>query len=414
MSGTDVPDLVAMLQAGNEVLEKARAERLEREAKEAAATSSPTSSRPRPQVTSSPRPTPSRGDEDDDLVPDLVPKPGRGPSEPSSWTPVDIVAKATKPPRPPQIIELFYPGYNHLVSGESEALKTWLELIAVAEELAAGYGVLWVDGDDVGSGALLERLRLLGVDDAAIGSRFAYVLPEEPLEAPQRSELLEVVRSRACRLAVFDGFNPLLTLHGLKPESGTDVETFYRLLDPVRKAGTALVLSDNVVKAAEARGAWAIGSERKKSKAEVHLGMKTLVPLVRGGIGKARIAVHKDRAGHLTRPSPGTLVLDTAAGCSWRIDPDESRDDEGGFRPTGLMERVSRQLELRGGEATSRNQIETEVKGRAKYVRQAIDRLVVEGFAAEFDGPRNARMLRLERMFREHEDDQEGARNRDR
>ena len=77
---------------------------------------------------------------------------------------------------------------------------------------------------------------------------------------------------RACRLAILDGFNPLLVLHGLNSDSGTDVENFYRVLDPIRKAPTALVLTDNVVKAREARGAWAIGSERKKSKAEVHLG----------------------------------------------------------------------------------------------------------------------------------------------
>jgi hypothetical protein len=318
-------------------------------------------------VTSSLVPLPSRGDEVDHLVPDLVP-------EPHSWLPLDVVSRALRLPEPPQIVELLYPGLNHLVSGESEALKTWLALIATAEELVAGRGVLWVDGDDVGSGALLERLRLLGVDDDAIAARFAYVLPDEPLDDERRRDVLEVVRSRACRLAVLDGFNPLLVLHGLNPDSGTDVETFYRLIDPIRKAPTAVVLSDNVVKAKEARGAWAIGSERKKSKAEVHLGMRALVTFVRGGTGKAR------------------------------IEPDQSRDETGDFRPTNLMERVSRCLEIRG-EPASRNQIEDEVEGRAKFIRVAIDRLILEGFASEWDGPRNARLVQLERPFRETDDD---------
>jgi hypothetical protein len=59
------------------------------------------------------------------------------------------------------------------------------------------------------------------------------------------------------------------------------------------------------------------------------------------------------------RPSPGIFVLESGAeGCSWRIQPDESRDPEGDFRPTNLMEKVSRYLELQG-DACSRNQIES-------------------------------------------------------
>lgn len=99
-----------------------------------------------------------------------------------------------------------------------------------------------------------------------MSERFAYVGPDEPLEAALLSDLLMVVAERSCRLAVFDGFNPLLALHGLDPNSGVEVERFYRLIDPIRKAGVANVLTDNVVKSREARGAWAIGSERKKSK----------------------------------------------------------------------------------------------------------------------------------------------------
>ncbi len=182
------------------------------------------------------------------------------------------------------------------------------------------------------------------------------------------------------------------------------MERFYRLIDPVRKQGVASVLTDNVVKSPEARGGWAIGSERKKSKAEVHLGMKGLEALVRGGTGKARIDVHKDRPGHLERPSPGTLVLVSHGdACSWRIDPDQSRDVDGEFRPTALMEKVSRYLELRA-EAVSRNQIESDVLGKRGYIRIAIDRLIMEGYAKELPGSNRARLVELERAFREEED----------
>ncbi len=202
-----------------------------------------TSSRPRPQVTSSLVPSPYGGTRSN--TSSLTSSP-----EPHSWTVVDLVARAARPPEPPDIIGLFYPGYFHLLSGESEALKTWLALVAAAEELRAGRGVLWVDGDDVGDGAVLERLRLLGVDDDVITAKFAYMVPAEPLDQDRLADVLAAAEARACRLAVMDGFNPLLVLHGLNPDSGSDVETFYRLINPIRKLGAATILTDNVVKAA--------------------------------------------------------------------------------------------------------------------------------------------------------------------
>jgi AAA domain len=353
--------------------------------------------RPRPATSSRPRPERAPVDPSTSSR-DLVP-------EPHSWAVVDLVARAARPPEPPDVIGLFYPGYFHLLSGESEALKTWLALLAAAEELRAGRGVLWVDGDDVGAGAVLERLRLLGIEDAAITTLFAYILPDEPLDQDKLPDVLAVARDSACRLAVLDGFNPLLALHGLDPNSGTDVEMFYRLIDPIRKLGAATILTDNVVKSREARGTWAIGSERKKSKADVHLGMRKMEPLVRGGRGKAKIDVHKDRPGHLVRPSPGVLVLDsTSDAFVWKIEPDESRSAEGEFRPTNLMEKVSRFLELHHSEPQSYNQIETAKLGKAEYVRIAIGRLVEEGYATEFEGARNARLVQLERAFRESEE----------
>ena len=234
-------------------------------------------------------------------------------------------------------------------------MKTWLVLAAAVSELAAGRGVLWVDGDDVGPADILERLVLLGADENDVSARFAYLRPDEPLDGDLVNDVLVIVRERSCRLAVFDGFNPLLALHGLDPNSGVEVERFYRLIDPIRKAGTANVLTDNVTKSKETRGPWAIGSERKKSKADVHLGITRVVALVRGGTGKATITVHKDRPGHLARPHPGVFVVESSDGtCSWRIDPDDSHDPEGEFRPTRIMEKVSRYLENRPMEGGSR------------------------------------------------------------
>jgi hypothetical protein len=323
------------------------------------------------------------------------------------WRVHDLVSAQATPTAPPDLLGLFYAGKNHLVSGETESAKTWLALVAVVEELAADRGVVWVDGDDVGEGDLLERLRSLGATDEAISKLFAYVQPDEPLGEEQRTELLEHMKTIDCRLVVLDGFNPLLVLHGLDPDSGKDVERFYRLIAPFKRSGAAVLLTDNVVKSKEARGTWAIGSERKKSKAEVHLGLRAVEKFSRGHDGKSKIDVHKDRPGHLERPSPGMLGLESGDGgrVLWRVDSDHSVSEEGGFRPTGLMEKVSRYLEPRD-EPVSRNQVVTDVTGKAEFVRIAIDRLVSEGYAEEHPGANRARLVQIVQAYRE--DDEEG------
>lgn len=355
-----------------------------------------TSPRPRPRVTSPLAPPPKGRGEVDHLAHDLA-------HDVDSWVPRSLSAIAASAPEPPSILELFYPGLFHVVSGESEAMKTWLLMVAAVEEVHAGRGVLWIDADDVGPGAVGERLAALGADGAAADQWFGYVRPDGPLTAAACAGLVAFVAATSCRLAVVDGFNPALTLHGLNANDGGDVERLYALLDPVRKAGAAVVLTDNVAKDRESRGAWAIGSERKKSKADVCLGMSRIEALVRGGTGRARIDVHKDRPGHLERPSPGVLVLESdGERLAWSLRGDESRGEAGEFRPTGLMERVSRLLEQSGVPLTM-NAIETAKLGRREYVRQAVDVLVLEGYAARFSGARGAKLIRSDRPFREDE-----------
>jgi hypothetical protein len=358
-----------------------------------------TSPHPRPRTTSPLRPTPLGGAKAKSSPRDFAPNEG----EASSWRPLDLLALTAEPPRRPDIIDLFYAGLNHVLSGESESAKSWLAMVAAVAEIEAGLGVLWVDGDDMGAGAVLERARALGATDDAIARLFAYVAPDEGLTAERRDDLIEWMRAHACRMVVLDGFNPLLHLHGLNPDVGTDVEAFYRHVDAFRKAGAAIVLTDNVVKSKEARGAWAIGSERKKSKAEVQLGMRALSVFGRGQTGRFRIDVHKDRPGHLQRPTPGNLVLESDGdSCTWRIEQDQSQTAEGGFRPTHLMEKVSRYLETHAS-PRSRNQIEADVKGKRDYLRDAIDQLIAEGFAVEVEGKHRARLVQLVRPFVESE-----------
>ena len=325
----------------------------------------------------------------------------------SDWSPQSLITLASRPPKPPEIGGLFYASRRHLVSGEYESGKSWLALCVTADELNAGRGVVWVDADDMGAGSILERLRQLGVSDDRIHTSFAYVRPSGAIAPDEWVELERFVGEQSARLVVFDALNPALSIHGLDPAKTPDVERFYKtVLDPFRHVGCAVVALDHLVKNPEASKRYSYGSERKASGAEVHIGIVGVRPFGRGKTGRARLTVHKDRPGFLQRPIAGVLVVDSNADTgtvAWQITPDTSTTAQGGFRPTGLMEKVSRYLEAQG-EPRSRNQIEQAVKGKAEFVRAAIDTLVSEQYAVVEDGPRSGRLVRIERVFRESAD----------
>jgi hypothetical protein len=205
---------------------------------------------------------------------------------------------------------------------------------------------------------------------------------------------------------VIDAFTGALQIHGLDPNSSIDVEKFYRLVvDTLRAHDGAVALSDHLRKDRESRGKWAIGSERKIGAADVHLGLEAAQPFGHGKTGKAKIVTHKDRPGQLPRPKAGELELvsdpDTGR-VTWTLtlaDPSDERP----FRPTHLMERVSRYVENCVG-PPSRNEVEGAVKGNAKAVRLAIDTLLSEGHFEKHPGPRNSHLLAPLKPYRETDD----------
>jgi hypothetical protein len=296
-----------------------------------------------------------------------------------------------------------------VISGEDDAGKTMLLLGISADEIRADHGVVWIDTDDMGPSMVLERLRGFGADDETIRRLFAYLRPEEAISDPARADVVALIRERDARLLVNDAFNASLALHGHNPKATEEVEAFWqRVVAPFCRADAAVVLPDHVVKEKEARGRYAYGSERKATGSDVHLGLRVIEPFGRGRRGKAKVTVHRDRIGFLEKPSPGVFVLDSddeTGHLSWRIEADRAADEDT-FRPTKLMERVSRHLEL-VGEPQSRNQIAKDVKGSTEWIRAAIDVLCAEEFAVEFSGERGARMVKHIRPYREADEWQE-------
>src|SRR5262249_23447102 len=145
---------------------------------------------------------------------------------------------------------------------------------------------------------------------------------------------------------------------------------------------------------------------------EAHLSFHPVTTFGRGKTGKASITIHKDRFGHLPRGKCAELELtsDAASGrLTWKIRFTEGEPDPfGEFRPTCLMERVSKYLES-CTEPVSRNAVLNDVPGKDAGKRQAIDCLIREGHVEAEPGPRNSQLLRSVRPYREEFDAESSA-----
>lgn len=140
---------------------------------------------------------------------------------------------------------------------------------------------------------------------------------------------------------------------------------------------------------------------------DVCFSLEAIRPFGRGLTGGlSRLTLTKDRPEFLRqhavgRSRLGDVHLDSDGDrVSVRIEPAQ---DAGGreFRYTVYMERVSRSLEQRGEQ--TKNAIESDVHGKADYIRAALVTLESEGFVTRRDGARNSVLYASTKPYREDE-----------
>jgi hypothetical protein len=314
---------------------------------------------------------------------------------------------------------LFYRGKVNGFIGESESGKTWIALLAVKQELTIGHPVLYLDFEDSAPG-IIKRLQALGVSGDEL-DRFAYISPEESLTDPARVDLTETLARVQPNLIVVDGVNAAMTLLGLDLEKNKDVTTFSQsVLRPLKKTGAAVITIDHVTKSKENRGSYAIGAQAKRADVDgCLLVVEVLEPFAPGRAGRLKLIVSKNRSGHVRAISdqgkfPGLVEIqgDGKGGISVRIQAPDMRSsaERGPFRPTGLMEKVSRLLEaLSTDSGISGAEIERQTKpSKAEFTRAAVLRLVEEGYVTVASGPRGATLHRSVRPYRDEENDPAG------
>ena len=307
---------------------------------------------------------------------------------------------------------LFYAGKINGLIGESESGKTWVALMAVTQALAIGEPVLYLDFEDTAA-AIISRLQLLGATPAHLAT-FSYISPDEHFGVMQHRDLSEHVAATQPRLVILDGYNAAMTMLGLNLIDNTDIYKFaLTLLRPLKKTGAAVVTIDHVTKNKEGRGAFAIGGQAKRSDVDgCALLVEVIQPFGKGMAGKLRLTVSKDRPGQVRAVSTGAknagmAHIDSTSGIStrgWIESPDlRPAIERGPFRPTGLMEKVTRYLQTCAEPASGKN-VETSVGSKAEHVRAAVAALVTEGYVKIENGPRNALLHSLIKPYIEAND----------
>lgn len=330
------------------------------------------------------------------------------------WTPVDFDAILDGDLEAPKATalarrdgkHLLYPYAVHSISGEPGSLKTWIAMLAAVQELEQGNPVVMIDFEDRPQ-SVATRLLQIGARPEHLRDRhlWRYIRPDIALDDNGARHLTQAVTGAT--LAIIDGVTEAMSLHGMSVNDNDDVARYIHML-PKRVAdlGPATLQIDHVTKDSDSRGRYAIGGQHKLA-AVTGTAMKAVV-VRSGGKGEhavVKVVLDKDKHGDV---GPTGLTVaefhldDTQPGytSAWLDHPTTSVDENGQFRPTILMRRVSDYL-LGLPRAASMRDIRQGVKGNSQSIADAVDALVREGHIRVEDGPRGAVMHHLVTAFEE-------------
>lgn len=299
---------------------------------------------------------------------------------------------------------LLYAGRVHSLTGEPGGGKTWIALHLIADTLTTGGTAMLIDYEDTPA-STVSRLRTLGVDDQAMRDRFAYVRPDGPLIDRQgrvAGHTMARLEALAADVVVIDSIGESLAAEGFKPNDDDQVTRWFRLL-PRRLArnGSAVLGLDHRAKNKDDRGLWAIGSQRKLAAIDgaAYVADVKVAP-TKTADGHVRLICAKDRHGthqrdHMVadvhiRNLDGGVRLHLAAPATT-------------FRPTVLMERVSRFLEETP--TSSLRGVHRGVTGKNETLTLALNSLLAEGYVRCDTGGRGGQQWSSVEPFRAPDDE---------
>lgn len=229
------------------------------------------------------------------------------------WRIVDFPPSVVIPEIPdPELLtlsdgsSLLYPGESHSLYGEPESGKTWLALYAMKQEIEKGNSVVLIDAEDRWEKSY-RRMIQLGTDPHAVSEHFRYIKPMSPTELEEVAYVLQAEPT----LIVIDSTGESMGIEGFDQNADGDVAQWnQRLVHPLTVNGACVLTLDHVVKSADGKGRWAIGSQRKLASITGAAYTVTVQSKwSRQDIGHAKVECTKDRNGKIPRGHDAAKVI---------------------------------------------------------------------------------------------------------
>jgi hypothetical protein len=305
---------------------------------------------------------------------------------------------------------LFYSGKLNILYGQPESGKSWVAYSAAVEALNNSR-VAIIDADYNGAVAVVDRLLRLGAkpEDIANPDRFRLIEPEDG------TELRKAIRSLVewnVELVILDSLGEIVPMLGLKSLDNDEVTNAIRqVVVPLKAAGACVIAIDHLPKPkteTKSGAEFSIGAMAKKRACDGAMILCEISKILAPGlIGQINMTVTKDRHGQLRKncikgDRVGIFTLDSTdeniSHASIGFDNAKPAAD-GGFRPTILMENISRYLSTLDG-PESRSQIKKHINGNNEMKDRALDVLLNEGYISETIGARGARMSTYIKTFK--------------
>lgn len=338
----------------------------------------------------------------------------------SSWHAVDLapILDGGSPSQPPTLLRrtdgqsLVYAGKVNAFNAESETGKSWLALWGCAQEIDEGRHAIYIDFEDAAHTAV-ERLLSFNLDREQIAEHFHYLRPDDPFDIASQAAVEKLITDTTATIVVIDGVTEAMHLHGLSLLDNDDIARFYSLL-PRRIAshGPGVIDIDHVPKDVNNRKG-GIGGQHKRAGVDGSiLLLEPSKPFGRGRHGVARIIVDKDRPGHVRAIAhegkiAGELHLDSSNSAGQpnlyvqAVDVGQNQLDGTPWDgPTQCMEAILHWFDANPGEEVAQRSFPERLRAagvsyRNQTIRDALERLVVDGHLQARNGPRNARLYQL-------------------
>ncbi|MFT4189886.1 MAG: hypothetical protein QM621_15085 [Aeromicrobium sp.] len=307
---------------------------------------------------------------------------------------------------------LFYAGRVNGVFGDPESAKSWLAQLGVVQALTNGQKAAIVDVDHNGAPLTTSRLLDLGAPLTSLADpeQFQYL---EPDDGDTLRAAITHLTAWQPDYVVLDSIGEMMPMLGVKSTDNDELTGALRTIaNPLANTGACVVTIDHLPKAAEARTTgYAIGGTAKKRAIDgSYIYADARLPPAPGQTGKITLRIEKDRPGRLREHCQGkyvgTFTLDSTqpGHITASIDTDTPITDDGVFRPTAYMEKVSRFVE--DHDQATFNDIAAAIAGKRSYLQAAIRALTKEGFMTTFPGPRRSTLHHINAAYREADDAQ--------